>query len=85
MQQAIGLAFRYENVHLVPDMYLFLPGSEAYVQAANGFLADQLLFGSSYTFRPIRQSIEDAQRLGLSEHALERFFHGNAARLFGLD
>ncbi|WAB90667.1 amidohydrolase family protein [Pseudomonas citronellolis] len=85
VQQAIGLAFRYENIHLVPDMYLFLPGSEAYVQAANGFLADQLLFGSSYTFRPIRQSIEDAQRLGLSEHALERFFHGNAARLFGLD
>ena len=85
VQQAIGLAFRYENVHLVPDKYLFLPGSEAYVQAANGFLADQLLFGSSYTFRPIRQSIEDAQRLGLSEHALERFFHGNAARLFGLD
>ena len=57
-------AFRYENVHLVPVMYLFLPGSEAYVQAANGFLADQLLFGSSYTFRPIRQSIEDAQRQG---------------------
>lgn len=85
VQQAIGLAFRYENIHLVPDMYLFLPGSETYVQAANGFLAEQLLFGSSYTFRPIRQSIEDAQRLGLSEQALERFFHGNAARLFGLD
>lgn len=28
VQQAIGLAFRYENIHLVPDMYLFLPGSE---------------------------------------------------------
>ena len=84
VQQAIGVAFRYENIHLVPDMYLFLPGSEGYVQAANGFLADQLLFGSSYTFRPIRQSIEDALALGFSETALEKFLHGNARRLFGL-
>lgn len=82
VQQAIGVAFRYENIHLVPDMYLFLPGSEGYVQAANGFLAEQLLFGSSYTFRPIRQSIEDAQRLGLKDEVLEKFFSGNAERLF---
>ena len=39
---------------------VFLPGSEGYVQAANSYLGEQLLFGSSYTFRPIRQSIEDA-------------------------
>ncbi|MGE8499721.1 MAG: amidohydrolase family protein [Pseudomonas sp.] len=84
VQQAIGVAFRYENIHLVPDMYLFLPGSEGYVQAANGFLADQLLFGSSYTFRPIRQSIDDAQQLGLKDEVLEKFFSGNAERLFGL-
>lgn len=84
VQQAIGVAFRYENIHLVPDMYLFLPGSEGYVQAANGFLAEQLLFGSSYTFRPIRQSIEDAQRLGLKDEVVEKFFSGNAERLFKL-
>lgn len=83
VQQAIGVAFRYENIHLVPDMYLLLPGSEGYVQAANGFLAEQLLFGSSYTFRPIRQSIEDAQRLGLKDEVVEKFFSGNAERLFG--
>jgi predicted TIM-barrel fold metal-dependent hydrolase len=84
VQQAIGVAFRYENIHLVPDMYLFLAGSEAYVRAANGFLADQLLFGSSYTFRPIRQSIDDALRLGLKEDVLDKFFYANAARLFNL-
>lgn len=85
VQQALGVAFRHANIHLVPDMYLFLPGSEGYIQAANGFLAEQLLFGSSYTFRPIRQSIEDASRLGLRDEVLEKFFHGNAARLFRLD
>lgn len=81
VQQAIGLAFRYENIHLVPDMYLFMPGSEAYVQAANSFMADQLLFGSSYTFRPIKQSVEDACLLGIRDGALEKFFSDNAARL----
>ncbi|CAM4210688.1 amidohydrolase family protein [Kerstersia similis] len=85
VQQAIGLAFRHENVHLVPDMYLFQPGSEAYVQAANSFLADQLLFGSSYTFRPIRQSIEDFLQLGFRDDRLESLLYGNAARLFQLD
>jgi len=84
VQQAIGVAFRYPNIYLVPDMYLFQPGSEAYVQAANSFLADQLLFGSSYPFRPIRQSIDDAQALGFNESALDKLLYGNATRLFGL-
>lgn len=84
VQEALGVAFRYENISLVPDMYLFLPGSEAFVSAANGFLADQLLFGSSYTFRPIRQSIEDFLALGFNESVLDKVLYGNAARLFGL-
>ena len=84
VHQAIGLAFRYENVHLVPDMYLFQPGKDAYVQAANQFLGDQLLFGSSYPFRPIRQSIDDFVALGFDDAVLPRLLHDNAARLFKL-
>lgn len=84
VQQAIGLAFRYVNVYLVPDMYVFQPGHEGYVQAANQFLADQLLFGSSYPFRPIDLSIEDFTRLGFDEAILDKLLYGNAARLLGL-
>lgn len=65
-------------------MYLFQPGSAAYVQAANQFLGDQLLFGSSYTFRPIRQSIDDFLALCFDEAVLPRLLHDNAARLFKL-
>lgn len=79
-----GVAFRHENVFLIPDMYLFQPGSQLYIEAANSFLADQLLFGSSYPFRPIRQSIEDLQSLGLRDAVLEKVLHDNAARLLGL-
>jgi uncharacterized protein len=85
VQQAIGEAFLHENVFLVPDMYLFQPGSNFYVEAANSFLADQLLFGSSYPFRPIGQSIDDFLALGFKESVLEKVLYGNAARLFGLD
>lgn len=81
VQQAIGVAFRYENVFLVPDMYLFQPGTQFYVEAANSFLKEQLLFGSSYPFRPIRQSIEDFLALGWHDNAIEPLLYGNAARI----
>ncbi len=84
VQALLGVAFRHENIHIVPDMYLFLPGSESFVRAANGFLGDQLLFGSSYPFRPIRQSIEDALQLGFRAAVLDKFFYGNATRLLAM-
>lgn len=84
VQQAIGLAFRYENVHLVPDMYLFQPGHQSYVDAANSFLADQLLFGSSYPFRAITQSIEDVLQLGVKDDVIDKLLYSNAARLLKL-
>ena len=80
----IGVAFRHENVFLIPDMYLFQPGSQLYIEAANSFLADQLLFGSSYPFRPIRQSIDDLQGLGLKDSVLPKVLHDSAARLLNL-
>ena len=84
VQEIIGVAFRHANVHLIPDMYLFQPGQEAYVKAANSFLADQFLFGSSYPFRPIRQSIHDYAAAGFSDDVLERVFSKNAERLLKL-
>lgn len=85
VQQLVGVAFRYDNVFLVPDMYLFQPGSQVVVEAANGFLADQVLFGSSYPFRPIRQSIDDALQLGFKGASVDKFFFQNAQRVLGLN
>ncbi len=84
VQQVVGVAFRHENVFLIPDMYLFQPGTQTYVDAVNGFLADQFLFGSSYPFRPIAQTIDDFRNIGFREELLQRLFHDNAARLLGL-
>jgi uncharacterized protein len=84
VNEVIGVAFRYENVFVVPDMYIFLPGGSLYVEAANGFMKDQLLFGSSYPFRAMRQSIEDYQKLGFRDDVMERVFSSNAKRVLKL-
>ncbi|MFD1625205.1 amidohydrolase family protein [Azospirillum griseum] len=83
--EIIGIAFRYPNVHIVPDMYIFLPGSHLYVEAANGFLRDQLLFGSSFPFRPMKQTVEDFLKLGFDGAVLGGLLHDNARRLLALD
>lgn len=81
----IGIAFRYPNVHIVPDMYLFLPGSRLYVEAANGFLRDQLLFGTSFPFRPMKQTVDDFLKLGFDGAVLDGLLFDNARRLLALD
>lgn len=83
--EMIGVAFRHENVFVVPDMYIFLPGGSLYIEAANGFMADQLLFGTSYPFRAMGQTVQDFLRLGLRDEVLERVLHGNAARVLNLE
>jgi len=79
--EVIGVAFRYANVHLAPDMYVFLAGSRDYIEAANSFLADQFLFGSSFPFRPMKQSVDDFLALGIHDDALPKVLFENAARL----
>lgn len=85
VQGMIEVAFRNENVFVSPDMYTFLPQGEVYVQAANNFMKDQFLFGSSYPFRPMKQGVEDFHELGLSPEALEAALFRNAYRVFGMD
>ncbi|CAM3293948.1 MULTISPECIES: amidohydrolase family protein [Methylobacterium] len=82
--EMVTVAFRNENVFVSPDMYTFAPGGGLYVEAANGFMKDQFLFGSSFPFRAMRQGVEDFRALGLSEDALDAALWRNANRLLGL-
>lgn len=84
VNEIIGVAFRYENVCVVPDMYIFLPGGSLYVEAANGFMKDQLMFGSSYPFRAMGQSVEDYKKLGFRDDVMEQVFYQNAKRVLKL-
>ncbi|MDR2152092.1 MAG: amidohydrolase family protein [Helicobacteraceae bacterium] len=81
----VGAAFRYENIFPVPDMYGFIAGGEPLIEAAKTFLQDQFIFGSSYPFRPIRQSIADFLAFGFTEAIAEKLFFNNAARVFNVE
>jgi len=84
--QIIHVCFRRPNVYLCPDMYLVgrMVGYEDYVRAANGFLAERLLFATSYPVIPLDRSVAVACELGLTDYALQRFMSANAAELLGL-
>jgi predicted TIM-barrel fold metal-dependent hydrolase len=85
VNEIIGIAFRYANVFVVPDMYIFLPGSRLYVEAGNGFMRDQLLFATSYPFRAMKQTVDDFIGLGWNEAVLDGLLFENARRLLKLD
>jgi len=84
VNEVIGAAFLYPNIYLVPDMYIFQPGSKLYVEAANSFLSEQLLFGSSYPFRAMKQSVDDFAALGFNDNILDKVFYENAKRILSL-
>lgn len=81
----IAVAFRRENVFISPDMYMFSPGGKLYIEAANGFMQDQYLFGSSYPFRPMKQGVSDFKSIGLSASSLEKAAYKNACHLLRID
>jgi predicted TIM-barrel fold metal-dependent hydrolase len=80
----VTVAFRNENVYVSPDMYTFSPGGGLYVEAANGFMRNQFLFGSSYPFRPMKQGVEDFRALGLTPEAYDAATFETANRLLRL-
>jgi predicted TIM-barrel fold metal-dependent hydrolase len=65
-------------------MYVFTAPGQLYVDAANGFMKNQLLFGSSYPFRPMKQSVDDYRQLGFKDDVIENVMFRNAERVLKL-
>lgn len=84
VQEVLGVAFKHVNVYVSPDMYLFAPGGTAYVEAANGSLRDQIVYGSAYPLRPLVQTVADNRALGFAAETVPLYFSGNAKRIFKL-
>ena len=81
----LGVSFRRPNVWISPDMYLVsMPGAVHYVEAANGFLRDRLLFGSSYPFTPLAGALDAYRALPFDRDVLPLVLGENAARLLAL-
>lgn len=80
--EAICVAYKHPNVFLAPDAYVFCPGGDQYVQAANSLLRDQMLFATAYPFSGDLTSVLSRTRsLGLEAAALDAYLGENAARV----
>jgi predicted TIM-barrel fold metal-dependent hydrolase len=86
VEYSCGLAFRRRNVYLLPDLYGWSsPGYTKWIEAANTYLQDRMLFGSAYPLMGTCDIVEAYQRLPYKQGVLEKVMYKNAAHLLGLD
>jgi len=85
VELSCGLAFRRPNVYLLPDLYGWsCPGHHKWVEAANTYLQDRMLFGSAYPLMGTQSIVEAYQKLPYRDGVMEKVMYGNAARLLGM-
>jgi len=83
--QILHVAFRRPNLYLSPDMYFSrMPGWEEYVKAADGFLAERMLYASSFPFCPVEGYRQWFETLPLRAANRAKVMGGNARALLGL-
>jgi len=86
VHQVLHIAYRRPNLYLSPDMYLVdMPGMDAYVKAANGFLAERFIYGSSFPLCPVLGYCKWFKRLPIREENFARIFYHNAMDFLGLN
>ena len=84
VDETIGVAFKHMNVYVSPDLYMFVPGADRYVEASNGALQEQMLFGTAFPLRPLEQTVSDTKKLAFTDAARIAYLEGNAKRLLNL-
>ena len=86
VDQAIFCAVRNPNLFLCPDMYLMnTPYADRFIQAANGMIQDQFLFGTSYPFIPMKEYMDIWATFPIKDSVMDKIMYQNAARALNLD
>jgi predicted TIM-barrel fold metal-dependent hydrolase len=85
VHEILHVAYRRTNLYVSPDQYLCnMPGADDYLRAANGFLSERFLYGSSYPFIGVKRYAEWFRTLPIKPELLEGILYRNAARFLGL-
>lgn len=75
------------NLWVAPDFFQFIPGfagAQDWVDAANYYMGDRMLYASSYPVRPLKQSLEEFRRFSYKSEVLENILAKNVANLLGI-
>lgn len=85
--EIMHVCYQRSNVYLSPDCYFLpmQPGSKDYGIAASNLLQEQIIFGTAYPAQSFKNAIEGHIACGLAEHAREKVFWKNAAKLLNLE
>lgn len=82
--EVLMLVQRHRNVYLEISEYENAQFAEAYVNAANTFLSDRLIFASAHPFIQVSTQIQTYAALAFQDDVRPLVMHDNAARLLGL-
>ena len=84
--EMLGVAWRRPNVWVMPDLYwVNLPGQADYTIAANGFLQDRMVFGTSYPAVNLEQYVSALRQSGVTDATWHAISEENPRRLLGLE
>ncbi len=85
VHEMLHLAFRRPNLWLSPDMYFSrMPGWEEYLKAADSFLADRMLYASSFPFCPVKAYKRWFEQLPIKPSNRDKIMGANARQLLGI-
>ncbi|MCJ7445815.1 MAG: amidohydrolase family protein [Methanotrichaceae archaeon] len=76
------------NLWVIPDFFQFIPGfagAQDWVDAANHYLGDRMIYASSYPVRPLKLSLEEFRRFSYKLEILENLLAKNVSTLFNMN
>jgi hypothetical protein len=85
VHQVLHIAFRRPNLYLSPDMYFVnMPGMDDYLKAADGFLAERFIYGSSFPLCPVKGYLDWFNKLPMKPENKERVLSRNALEFLNM-
>lgn len=82
--EAIALVLRHSNVYMDFSTCESKLMGQNYIQAANEYITDKVVFASANPFVEVHKAVEKYQRLDLTEECRRKLFYENGMKLLGL-
>lgn len=83
--EMISLAWKYDNVFIDTSAYLPRYYPPQLIAFMNSYGQDKVLFGTNFPMLSLRDCMEQAQALKISDDARRKFLFENARRVFALN
>jgi predicted TIM-barrel fold metal-dependent hydrolase len=82
--EAIALVLRHSNIYMDFSTCESKLMGQNYIQAANEYITDKVVFASANPFVEVHKAVEKYQRLDLTEECRRKLFYENGMKLLGL-